>query len=108
MNQYYQETDFDIIPRHIKTEIYEMAMGRSDELEFIHRPWRDINYDSTQQQIERKRLVLNLVEKFKRRRLILAREFGHRGTGVEEIVIDQHRLPKDLSQPIVDETKAGY
>ena len=103
MNQYYQETDFDIIPRHIKTEIYEMAMRRSDELEFIHRPWRDINYDSTQQQIEEK-VGIKLGREFKRRRLILAREFGHRGTGVEEIVIDQHRLPKDLSQPIVDET----
>ena len=73
MNQYYQETDFDIIPRHIKTEIYEMAVRRSDELEFIHRPWRDINYDSTQQQIEEK-VGIKLGREFKRRRLILARE----------------------------------
>ena len=65
MNQYYQETDFDIIPRHIKTEIYEMAVRRSDELEFIHRPWRDINYDSTQQQIEEK-VGVKLGREFKR------------------------------------------
>lgn len=104
MGKYFQETDLELLTKSEQTEILDMALNLSDELEFIDRPWRQIAYDSTQQVIERvckeAGLTTRDAREFKRRRLIMARELGYHETGVQEMVIDQYRLPKRIHEPL--------
>ena len=99
----FYETELQFCDNELKQEILDLALRLSDEIEFIHRPWRDINYDSTPKQIEEK-VGIKLAREFKRRRLLLGKHFGTRQTGTHEIRIDQYRLPKNIADKLRDTT----